>query len=109
MPPTSGAYGEPQCVLTSEFCLSISLSEPLAIAARSYIGMAGLSAGSGLLINYLGQQGGAGPVGVGACLCPAYNIETAFASLGDRYPIVDRHLVGSVKQNWLQGCVWVLQ
>ena len=54
-----------------------------------FVGMVGLSAGSGLLVNYLGTRGVRSPVQAGCSLCPAYDIETAFKGMKQEYPAVD--------------------
>ena len=41
----------------------------------------GISAGSGLLVTYLGKEGEATPVRAAAALCPAYDITRAFRYL----------------------------
>ena len=42
--------------------------------ASSYLAMVGISAGSGLLITYLGQQAAATPVQAAVSLCPAWDV-----------------------------------
>lgn len=40
---------------------------------------AGVSAGSGLLVRYLGEEGDNSPIRAGLAYCPGYDIDTAFA------------------------------
>jgi len=70
---------------------------------NAFLAMAGLSAGSGHLVNYLGKESVRSPVGAGLSLCPAYDIEKAFVSLADRFPVVNRVIVRAMKAAWLEG------
>jgi len=64
----------------------------------SFLGMIGISAGSGLLVNYLGKQNVLTPVQAACCLCPAYDISKAFQKLSVNYPLVDKSLLKGVKR-----------
>ena len=44
----------------------------------SFVGMIGISAGSGLLISYLGRAGASTPVGAACAICPAWDVGAAF-------------------------------
>lgn len=68
----------------------------------SYLAMVGISAGSGLLVTYLGKEGDDTPVRAAASLCPAYDITRAFSRLSLNYPIVDRHILASMKRLFLR-------
>lgn len=68
---------------------------------RSFLGMVGISAGSGLLINYLGKEGVKTPVEAACSICPAYDISNAFKLLAERYPLVDQFLLKSMKKVFL--------
>ena len=61
--------------------------------SSSYLGMVGISAGSGLLITYLGKQGDRTPVNAACSLCPAWDISQAFVNLKKYFPGVDKHLL----------------
>ena len=63
----------------------------------AYISMVGISAGSGLLVTYLGKCGDDTPVQAAACLCPAYDITEAF-KVHLKYPKIDRHILTSLKR-----------
>ena len=52
----------------------------------SFVGMIGISAGSGLLISYLGRAGGATPVGAACAICPAWDVSTAVCLSGASTP-----------------------
>ena len=68
---------------------------------EAWLGMAGVSMGSALCVNYLGQEGEQTPVRAGCVLCPAYDLETAFGHLAQGLPLVDAHVMGSLKSLWL--------
>ena len=74
-----------------------------------FVGMMGLSAGSGLLVNYLGSSGENCGVNAACCLCPAYDIEKAFVNLYQRYPNIDKTLLSEVKKKYILANVSVLQ
>ena len=64
-------------------------------AKASFTGLMGLSGGSGLLVNYLGSTR-TKEIDAACCLCPAYDIETAFQNFSQRYPVVDGYLFNEV-------------
>lgn len=64
----------------------------------SYLAMVGISAGSGLLVTYLGKEGDNTPVQAAAVLCPAYDITRAFSRLSLNFPTVDSHILASMKR-----------
>jgi len=70
--------------------------------SASYIGMVGISAGSGLLVTYLGKEGDKTPVQAACSLCPAYDISKAFSRLAENYPVVDRHILKSMKKCFIR-------
>merc|ERR1711936_1238406 len=74
----------------------------------SYIAMVGISAGSGLLVTYLGKEGDRTPVQAAASLCPAYDITRAFSRLSMNYPAVDKHILGSMKRLFLKPNLAIL-
>jgi len=69
--------------------------------AADYLAMVGISAGSGLVINYLGKEGDRTPVRAACSLCPAYDISQAFTKLALLYPLVDSYLLASVKKHFI--------
>jgi len=75
----------------------------------SYLGMVGISAGSGLLVTYLGKEGDSSPVQAACSLCPAYDISQAFSRLGSVQPAVDSYILRSMKQRFLFNNTEVLQ
>jgi len=115
------AYGWRACVLNRRGC-SMPLRTPkfsimgCAVDTRkqmdavlqrypraSFIGMIGLSAGSGLLISYLGKQGANSSVNAAVSLCPGYDIGNAFKELQQRYPLVDKSVTQEMKKCWING------
>jgi len=70
--------------------------------AASYVGMVGISAGSGLLVTYLGKEGDNTPVQAACSLCPAYDISQAFKNLSEDYPVVDKHILASMKKCFIR-------
>lgn len=74
----------------------------------SYLAMVGISAGSGLLVTYLGKEGDRTPVQAAASLCPAYDITRAFSRLSMNYPSVDKHILGSMKRLFLKPNLSIL-
>lgn len=55
----------------------------------------GISAGSGLLVRYLGEEGAASLLSAGVAHCPAYDISKAF---GRVHPSYDRYMVRQLIQ-----------
>merc|ERR1711981_823717 len=64
----------------------------------SFLGMVGISAGSGLLVTYLGKEGDNTPVQAACSLCPAYDISQAFTKVAENYAMVDSHILTSMKK-----------
>jgi len=93
--PSFNVMGEP----------SDTAAQVAAVVARhpeaSYLAMVGISAGSGLLVTYLGKEGEHTPVQAAASLCPAYDITRAFSRLSINYPGVDAHILASMKRLFL--------
>jgi predicted alpha/beta-fold hydrolase len=65
-----------------------------------WIGLVGISAGSGLMVSYLGQCGDNTPVKAGCSLCPAYDIEGALSNLKLKYPASDKYILNCAKSLW---------
>eukprot|EP00928_Gymnodinium_smaydae_P044455 TRINITY_DN29657_c0_g1_i1.p1 TRINITY_DN29657_c0_g1~~TRINITY_DN29657_c0_g1_i1.p1 ORF type:complete len:425 (-),score=48.46 TRINITY_DN29657_c0_g1_i1:247-1521(-) len=74
-----------------------------------FVGMIGISAGSGHLITYLGSEGTQCQVDAAASLCPAYSIDTAFQNLACQYPLVDKNILEDMKRTWLPDVAELLQ
>jgi len=58
----------------------------------------GLSAGSGLLVRWLGEEGAEAPAAAAVAYCPGYDIERAFRRV---HPLYDRYLARAVKRYFL--------
>lgn len=67
----------------------------------SFIGAVGLSAGSGQVVSYIGNQDGEAPVHAAVALCPAYSIERAFANFQATNPLFAKGLLFSLKRHFL--------
>jgi len=67
--------------------------------------MVGLSAGSGLLVRYLGKYAASTPVQAACSLCPAYDISCAFATIGNtRFGrVCESHILASMKDLFLHA------
>ena len=64
--------------------------------------MVGVSAGSGQIVSYLGQEGNATPVHAGCCLCPAWDIRRAFQQLPLEAPLIDRIVLMACKSYFVR-------
>lgn len=65
----------------------------------------GVSAGSGLLVRYLGEEGAATPLAAAVAYCPGYDTTRAFHRI---HPLYDRWLVGAVRRYFLERHAAVL-
>ena len=74
-----------------------------------YLGMVGISAGSGLLVTYLGKEGDRTPVQAACSLCPAYDISQAFDRLRELFPAVDSYILQSMKKRFLNNNTEILE
>ena len=59
----------------------------------------GLSAGSGLLVRYLGEEGERTPVTAAVAVCPGYDTTRAFTRVHRTY---DRYLVSQLREHFLE-------
>lgn len=75
----------------------------------SFTGMVGLSAGSGLLVSYLGHMGDASPVDAACSLCPAYDISYAFERLGEEFASTERYMLAELRKLFLKPNEELLQ
>ena len=67
-----------------------------------FLGMVGVSAGSAQLISYLGRAGPATPVGAACAICPAWDVPTAFARMGEGEPLAERAMVRQVQKTFVR-------
>jgi predicted alpha/beta-fold hydrolase len=65
---------------------------------QSFIALAGISAGSGAVVNYIGREGRNTPIGAAASLCPAWDLTQSFTYLQQSYPCIDAYLTGQIKK-----------
>jgi len=66
----------------------------------SFLGLVGLSAGSGLLVNYLGQDGDRCLVNAAVGVSPAYDISDAFDSMAES-PVSQGYMVRKLKRTFI--------
>ncbi len=66
---------------------------------KSALFAAGLSAGSGLLVRYLGEEGARSKLQAGVVFCPAYDIEEAFSQT---HPIYSRLMARRLRAYFLE-------
>ena len=69
---------------------------------NNFVGLAGLSAGSGQVVSYIGREGDKAKVNVAASLCPAYDISTSFGHLQRKFPWLDRFLTRGIQEHFLK-------
>ena len=79
----------------------------LAAVRRTYpeapfLGMVGVSAGSGLLISYLGRAGAATPVGAACAICPEWDVEQAFTAMGTEQPLAEAAMLKQIKASFVR-------
>ena len=68
----------------------------------NFIGLAGISAGSGQVVSYIGKEGSNVQVNAAASLCPAWDISSAFRHLQQRHPWVDRYVTRGIVNHFLR-------
>ena len=69
------------------------------LAPSSPLYAVGLSAGSGLLVRYLGEEGERTPLTAAVALCPGYDTARAFVRV---HPVYDRYLTGMLRDYFLR-------
>jgi len=69
----------------------------------AWLGMVGLSAGSGLLVSYLGKYASSTPIQAACSICPAYDISSAFSAIGNTPfgRVCESHILASMKDLFL--------
>lgn len=68
---------------------------------NSYIGAVGISAGSGQIVSYIGNQEENGPVRAAVSLCPAYSMDKAFENFDRKSPLLSKYLLNGLKKFFL--------
>lgn len=66
-----------------------------------FFAMVGISAGSGLVVSYLGSSGHSSGIDAACSLCPAYDISKAFNYLHQQSPLVDRLILKGLKNRFI--------
>mmetsp|Transcript_47482 Transcript_47482/g.154121 ORF Transcript_47482/g.154121 Transcript_47482/m.154121 type:complete len:405 (+) Transcript_47482:50-1264(+) len=74
----------------------------LAHPRASFLGMVGVSAGSGLLISYLGAAGSATPVGAACAICPAWDVGSAFGAMSKAQPAAERAMLAQIRSRFVR-------
>ena len=69
---------------------------------ENFIALAGISAGSGQVVSYIGREGSNVSVNAAASLCPAWDISSAFKHLQQRHPWVDRYVTRGIVNHFLR-------
>ena len=69
---------------------------------NSFIALAGISAGSGQVVSYIGREGSKTPIGAAASLCPAWDIRKSWHILRDLYPKIDSYLARLVRSYFIE-------
>lgn len=77
-------------------------------ARATFVGLMGISGGSGSLVTYLGSTR-TKLIDAGCCLCPAYDINSAFSTFKQRYPLVDAYLLRDVVDKYVRSNERVLR
>jgi len=62
----------------------------------NFIGLAGISAGSGAVVSYIGKEGDKVKIDAAASLCPMWDLTNGFKNLKKLYPWVDSVVTKSV-------------
>ena len=68
----------------------------------NFIGLAGVSAGSGQVVSYIGREGDQAKINVAASLCPAYDISSAFKKLHDNNPLLDWFITRGIVNHFIK-------
>ena len=84
---------------TPNFCVIGNVDDTVAMVSRirqlypdNFLGLAGISAGSGQVVSFAGREGDRAGIDVLASLCPAWNLEDAFVKLHQSHPRLDAWL-----------------
>eukprot|EP00747_Dinoflagellata_sp_TGD_P142772 gnl/TRDRNA2_/TRDRNA2_176289_c0_seq1.p1 gnl/TRDRNA2_/TRDRNA2_176289_c0~~gnl/TRDRNA2_/TRDRNA2_176289_c0_seq1.p1 ORF type:complete len:253 (+),score=35.04 gnl/TRDRNA2_/TRDRNA2_176289_c0_seq1:424-1182(+) len=76
---------------------------------RAFLTMVGISAGSGLIVTYLGTSGAQTPIRAACSLCPAYDLSSALQNVKILHPWADQFLLRSMKQKFIYPNLAVLK
>lgn len=68
----------------------------------SFIALAGVSAGSGAVVTYIGHQGDSTLINAAASLCPAWDLSKSFDFLLQTHPRMDRYILNTCKDFFLR-------
>ena len=69
---------------------------------NNFMALAGMSAGGGHLISYIGREGDRVPVDAAASVCPVWDVKMAIRLMRDNHPFVDRLIRETAKNRFLE-------
>ena len=69
---------------------------------NNFIGLAGISAGSGQVVSYIGREGGQVRVNAATVLCPAWDMPSWLTYLQNKYPWLDGYLTRGIQDHYLK-------
>jgi len=75
----------------------------------AFLGMVGVSAGSGLLVSYLGRAGASTPIGAACAICPAWDVSVAFDNLAEEEPETTKLMIDTIKAKFVTRNVALLR
>ena len=68
----------------------------------NFVGLAGISAGSGQVVSYIGREGDEVKVNAATSLCPAWDIRVSFENLRRKHPWLDRYITQGIQNHFLK-------
>ena len=72
------------------------------IYKNNFIALAGISAGSGQLVSYIGREGANAKINAAASLCPAWDLSESFSRLQKSNPYLDWFITRGVQNYFLR-------
>ena len=68
----------------------------------NFIGLAGISAGSGQVVSYIGREGNKAKINAATSLCPAFGLKSAFDNLRRKHSWLDRYITQCIQNHFLK-------
>ena len=69
---------------------------------NNFVGLAGVSAGSGQVVSYIGREGDKAKINAATSLCPAWDISISFAYLQRKFPWLDKYITRGIQEHFLK-------
>ena len=69
---------------------------------NNFIALAGVSAGSGQVVSYIGREGDKAKINAATSLCPAWDISISFACLQSKFPWLDKYIIRGIQEHFLK-------